>query len=83
MTQDPSKEEKPKNIKLHFAFTCLAYGFFGFGWAVMQFGIRAHLGFKTTMTIFIASDVIFVIMVFTSMEKVKAVLFANPHTHER
>lgn len=65
-------------MKKHFLLTCLAYMYLGFGMAVQQFGIKAGLGLKTTIIIFISSMVFWFIVVITSMEKVKEILFKEP-----
>lgn len=61
-------------MKIHLGLTCLAYAYFGFGFAVQQWGIKAGLGLNWTLGIFLSSMIFFMIVIFTSLEKVKKAL---------
>lgn len=62
-------------MKKHLALTCFAYLFFGVGMTVQQLGIKAGLGLELTLGIFISSTIFFLVVVLTSMEKVKKILY--------
>ncbi len=68
-------------INKHLALTCLAYMYFGIGVTVQQIGIKAGLGLWPTIIIYGTSLIFFVIVMFTSMQKVKDKL-TNPHIKE-
>lgn len=61
-------------MKKHLVLVCMAYLFFGIGIGVQCWGIKAGLGLWTTMTIFISSYTFFIIIVLTSLNKIKEVL---------
>lgn len=63
------------NIRLHLGLTCMAYMAFGVGMSVQQLGIKAGLGFWGTTIIFSSCTIFWIIIVFTSMEKIKRILF--------
>ena len=58
-------------MRKHLALTCAAYFFIGCGMSVEQLGIKAGMGLGFCITFFICSMVFFVVIVFTSMQKVK------------
>jgi len=58
-------------MRKHLGLTCTAYFFFGVGMTVQQLGIKAGLGFLPTIIILVSSLIFFIVIVFTSMEKVK------------
>lgn len=62
-------------MKKHLLLTCLAYMFFGVGLTVVQIGMKAGMSFELTIGIFTASLIFYLVVIFTSMEKVKKVLF--------
>lgn len=62
-------------MKKHLILTCMAYFIYGIGFTVQLFGIKAGLGLWPTINIFILSFIFFIIIVFTSFEKVKRKLF--------
>lgn len=64
-------KDTKKRIKIHFAITCMTYFCFGFGLGVQLMGIKAGLGFWPTTIIWSSSVIILIIVVFTSLEKVK------------
>lgn len=68
-------------INKDLALTCFAYLYFGIGLTVQRIGIKAGLGLWPTIVIFGTSVLFFVIVMFTSMQKVKDKL-TNPHIKE-
>lgn len=71
------EEIKKPNIRLHLGLTCMAYTFFGIGWCFQQFGIKAGFSFTTCIIVFSASLIFYVVIIFTSMEKVKTALYGD------
>jgi hypothetical protein len=61
-------------MKKHLALTCFAYAYLGVGVSVEQMGIKAGMGFWPTVLVYCSSIIFFIIVVFTSMQKVKDVL---------
>lgn len=61
-------------IKKHLLLTCIAYAAAGFGVAVEKFGIKGGLGLYPSLIIFISCMIFYIIVIFTSTEKVKAAL---------
>lgn len=53
--------------------------YLGFGLAVQRWGIQAGLGLYWTIFIFTSSIITFMIVWFTSMEKIKKVLYKKPN----
>ena len=53
----------------------MAYFGFGVGITISLLGSKAGLGLELTLAIVISSMVFFLIVVFTSLEKIKRVLF--------
>jgi len=62
-------------MKKHLGLTCIAYALFGVGITVQQLGLKAGLSLELTLGIFISTSVFYIIVVLTSMEKLKSVLF--------
>ncbi len=62
-------------MKKHLLLTCLAYLAFGVGMTVQYLGIKAGLGLHTTIGIYVTCLLFFLVVVFTSMQKVKDKLF--------
>jgi hypothetical protein len=58
-------------MKKHLGFSCLAYCYFGIWLTVQHIGIKAGLRLTLTLSIFISSMILFAVVVFTSLEKVK------------
>lgn len=61
-------------IRTHFVLTCCSILYLGIGSTIQSFGIRAGLGFWTTIIISLSSIVLYIICMFTSMQKVKDAL---------
>lgn len=66
---------KNEFMKKNLALTCLAYLFFGVGVTVQQLGKKAGLSAELTLGIFLLSLLFFLIVAFTSMEKLKTFIF--------
>lgn len=62
-------------MKIHWILTCMSYFFFGAALVIQQYGIKAGLGFYGTLIPFVISIVFFVIIQFTSMQKIREKLF--------
>lgn len=67
-------------MKKHLALTCFGYAAMGIGITVEQLGVKAGLTPFITFLIFISCLVFFVIVVFTSMEKLKRRLNETDNT---
>lgn len=64
-------------MRKHLLIVCLAYFYFGFGAAAYLFGQDAGLSVMVRHIVWTSSIVFFFITAFTSMEKVKKILFKN------
>ncbi len=64
-------------MRKHLMLTCIAYAYFGIGVTIEQLGIRAGLSIELVLSIFMSSVIFFIVVIFTSMEKIKKVLFQD------
>ncbi len=58
-------------MKKHLSFICFSFFYLGFGCGVQQMGIKAGLGLWLTIILFTTSVICYVVMMFTSMQKMK------------
>lgn len=58
----------------HLAITCIAYAYFGFGWAVEIYGMKAGLSSDATTAIFCTAFTFYLVVMLTSLEKVTKII---------
>lgn len=64
-------------MKKHLVATVLASFYFGFGLAIQNTGIKAGFGLWPTIIIFSTSFIIYAIVLFTSLQKLKEFIKEN------
>lgn len=62
-------------MKKHLSLTCFGYAAMGIGATVERLGVKAGINPFTVFVIFASCLIFFVVVVFTSMEKVKRSLY--------
>jgi ABC-type transport system involved in multi-copper enzyme maturation permease subunit len=62
-------------MRIHLLLTCAACLYLGIGLTVMEIGIKAGISLVACITIWITSVVFFIVIVLTSMDKIKGVLY--------
>jgi len=61
-------------MKKHLIITMIACFLFGYGMAVKDLGIKAGLGFWASISIFAVGQIFFIIVAFTSLQKIRKIV---------